>query len=108
MGTGVAHKLIESHPLEGELEPGGEIARVNFGIVPLRFRDPADHDWIEPGDVLRIDGLRAAIGRREPIDVLDVTKRRSFAVRHDLSERQVRIVRAGGLINEFRQRRSGT
>jgi len=81
---------------------------VNFGIVPLRFCDPADHDWIEPGDVLRIDGLRAALARREPIEVLDATKQRSFAVRHDLSERQVRIVRAGGLINDFRERRSGT
>jgi aconitate hydratase len=80
---------------------------VNFGVVPLLFADPADHDWIEAGDVLRIEGLRDALAAGERIDVLDTTTQRSFAVRHDLSERQLRVVLAGGLINDFRRRRPG-
>ena len=77
---------------------------VNFGVVPLLFCDPADHDTIEAGDVLRIEGLRDALAAREPIEVHDTTRDRRFQVRHDLSDRQVRVVLAGGLINDFRQR----
>jgi aconitate hydratase len=77
---------------------------VNFGVVPLLFCDPADHGAIEAGDVLRIEGLRDALAAREPIDVHDATRDRRFRVRHDLSDRQVRVVLAGGLINDFRQR----
>jgi aconitate hydratase len=73
---------------------------VNFGILPLLFCDPADHDAIEPGDVLKF-----ATGGN-PIEVHNTTKHRSFQVRHDMSERQLRVVRAGGLINEFRARAS--
>jgi aconitate hydratase len=77
---------------------------VNFGVLPLLFRDPADHDAIEAGDVLAIDGIREAIQSGEPIDVANTTRDRTFQVRHDLSPRQVRVVLAGGLINDFRQR----
>jgi aconitate hydratase len=77
---------------------------VNFGVVPLLFCDPADHGAIEAGDVLRIEGLRDALAAREPIDVHNATRDRRFRVRHDLSDRQVRVVLAGGLINDFRQR----
>jgi len=77
---------------------------VNFGVVPLLFCDPADHVAIEAGDVLRIEGLRDALAAREPIEVHDTTRDRRFQVRHDLSDRQVRVVLAGGLINDFRQR----
>jgi aconitate hydratase len=77
---------------------------VNFGVAPLLFCDPADHDAIEAGDVLRIDGLHAALRERTPIDVADVTQDRTLQVRHELSERQVRVLLAGGLINDFRRR----
>jgi aconitate hydratase len=75
---------------------------VNFGILPLLFCDPADLEGIEPGDVLSVDGLHEALGRREPLRVRHGD--RTFEARHDLSERQVRIVLAGGLINDFRRR----
>ncbi len=77
---------------------------VNFGIVPLLFCDPADHDRIEAGDVLRIEGLREALAVQKPIEVHNATQDRRFEVRHDLSDRQVRVVLAGGLINAFRGR----
>jgi aconitate hydratase len=80
---------------------------VNFGIVPLVFCDPADHDGIEAGDVLRVDGLHEALRGSDPITVHNTTRDRRLQVRHELSPRQVEIVLAGGLINDFRQRRSG-
>jgi len=77
---------------------------VNFGVAPLLFCDQADHDTIEPGDVLRIEGLHAALHERRPIEVVNTTRDRCFHVRHDLSSRHVRIVLAGGLINDYRKR----
>jgi aconitate hydratase len=77
---------------------------VNFGVLPLLFCDSGDLDAIEAGDVLRIEGVRNALPAREPIEVVNVTRDHRFDVRHDLSDRQVRVVLAGGLINDFRSR----
>jgi aconitate hydratase len=75
---------------------------VNFGVLPLLFCDPSDHDAIAAGDTVRIDGVHAALPRAEPIAVR--AGDHEIRVRHELSDRQVRVVLAGGLINEFRQR----
>jgi aconitate hydratase len=79
---------------------------VNFGVLPLLFGDPADHEAIEPGDVLRLENLRSALEQGTPIAVHDTRRDRRFEVRHDLSPRQVRVLLAGGTINEFRARAS--
>jgi aconitate hydratase len=72
--------------------------------VPLLFCDPTDHDVINAGDKLCIKGLRDALSTREPIDVINLTMARCFQVRHSRSDRQVRVVLAGGLINDYRIR----
>jgi aconitate hydratase len=77
---------------------------VNFGILPLLFCDPADHDAIEAGDELHLEGIHDALRSGQPIEVRNTTHDIAFAVRHDLSDRQVRVVIAGGLINDFRSR----
>jgi aconitate hydratase len=81
---------------------------VNFGILPLLFTESDEHDAIEPDDVLQIDGIHDALHRHDPIQVHNTTRDRRFEVRHDLSERQVRVLIAGGLINEFRRRSAAT
>jgi aconitase A len=77
---------------------------VNFGMLPLLFSDPADHGAIDAGDVLRLEGLRAALPAGRELEVVNATRGTTLRVRHELSPRQVRIVLAGGLINEFRAR----
>jgi aconitate hydratase len=77
---------------------------VNFGILPLIFCDPGDREGIESGTRLRIDDVHEAIRSGEPFDVHHANAERRFQVRHDLSERQVEVVLAGGLINSFRER----
>jgi aconitate hydratase len=79
---------------------------VNFGVVPLIFCDPTDHDRIEAGDVLQIDRLHDALLARDRIAVHNSTREHRLDVRHDLSDRQLDVVLAGGLINDFRRRRS--
>ncbi|HOI56946.1 MAG TPA: aconitate hydratase, partial [Phycisphaerae bacterium] len=58
---------------------------VNFGILPLVFADEADYDRVLPGDELRMDGLRTAVGGSDTIQVDDVTQGFTFAVRLDAS-----------------------
>jgi aconitate hydratase len=74
--------------------------------VPLIFCDATDHDRIEAGDVLRIGGLHDALRTGEHIPVHNTTREHRLDVRHDLSDRQLDVVLAGGLINDFRRRRS--
>jgi aconitate hydratase len=75
----------------------------NFGILALTFADPADYDSIAPGDLLRIEDLRRRLAVGGIIVVRNVTQGRDIRCAHQLSERQVRAVLAGGLINRFRE-----
>jgi aconitate hydratase len=78
---------------------------INFGIVPLTFVNEADYDGIDQGDELELPDIRAALERGDdPVTVRNLTKGTSFQAKHGLTERQRRIVLAGGLLNYVRQR----
>jgi aconitate hydratase len=80
----------------------------NFGVLPLTFADPADYDGIAQGDVVRLSGVHGALrsGQREFAASLVAANgaRRTTAVRHDLSPRQVDLLLAGGVVNWLRKR----
>jgi aconitate hydratase len=78
----------------------------NFGIVPLRFADPADRERIEQGDLLRFEGLREALGSGRTVEVANVTRGTTFTAQHDLSSRQVERILSGGVIRYMKQRLS--
>ena len=77
---------------------------VNFGIVPLLFSDPADHDRIEQDDVLVLEDLRTALAEGAQITARNKTQDQEYQVHHELSKRQVAMLLAGGLIPWLRQR----
>jgi aconitate hydratase len=72
---------------------------VNFGIVPLTFTNPADYDAIEQDDKLSIADFRKAIDQGKTVTLKDETKRKSFELTVNLSDRQRAILAAGGLLN---------
>jgi len=72
---------------------------VNVGIVPLILQDGADHGSFAQGDLLRITGIRRALLEGSPVVVENVTQRVRIPVRVELSERQVQVLLAGGLLN---------
>jgi aconitate hydratase len=77
---------------------------VNFGILPLTFTGDG---WarIEQGDELEISGLHDLLGSGEhEIGVRNLTRDCEIAARHDLSDRQIEVLRAGGLIDWMRRR----
>ena len=72
---------------------------VNFGILPLVFRDEGDYERIEQGDELEIAGVRQSIQQGGDLRIRNLTRGSELAVRHDLSPRQVQIVLAGGRLS---------
>lgn len=72
----------------------------NFGVLPLEFDDPGDHDRIEMGDRLHLGNLHTALapGAEPRLRLHNVTKDETYRVRHRLSDGRRRTVLAGGTI----------
>jgi aconitate hydratase len=75
---------------------------VNFGILPLTFENPEDWQEIRQDDVLLLEGLQKALTNGAPIEIRNRTRERTYRLLHQLSGRQLRVVKAGGLINAIR------
>ncbi|WP_417887998.1 aconitate hydratase [Zunongwangia sp.] len=80
---------------------------VNFGILPLEFKNIEDYDKIEQGDTVILENLRDNVANRKPITV-KVSKENgdeiSFETKHTLSDRQIDILLKGGIINTFKEK----
>ncbi|MDD5687440.1 MAG: aconitate hydratase [Elusimicrobia bacterium] len=71
---------------------------VNFGIAPLAFENPADYEKIDIFDKLEIKDVKDDISKCK-LTIKNITKDTSFTVTHDLTQRQLKILLAGGLLN---------
>ncbi|MDB5105654.1 MAG: dmdA [Fibrobacteres bacterium] len=78
---------------------------INFGIVPLEFRNPEEYQDIAVGDLLSCRDLRRRLAEGLDLMVRNETRRRDYALFHRMSDRQTQAVLAGGVIGYFRQRR---
>jgi aconitate hydratase len=72
---------------------------INFGIVPLVFENPAQYDEFDQGDILKINGLSDGLVVDQPITVTNESKNKEILCNHNLSQRQIDIIKAGGLLN---------
>ena len=72
---------------------------VNFGIAPLVFQDPMDYDLCSPEDRLEIHDLRSTLLSGAVITVKNNTRNRTFDITCSLTDRQKRILLAGGMLN---------
>jgi aconitate hydratase len=65
---------------------------INFGIVPLTFKDPADYDSIDMGDKLEV-----VIGElRDDVGLRNLTKDSEIELTHSLSQLDAEILKTGG------------
>ena len=78
----------------------------NFGVLAIEFADASDHDRIQKGDVLVLDGIRDALVAGTEITVHNTTRNEDYHARHRLSSRQVGMLLAGGLIPWLREQRA--
>lgn len=76
---------------------------VNSGIIPMTFENEVDYDEIDMEDELLIENAREQLKAGGSIVVRNVTKGKEIKVNVSLSERQLEIILAGGLINYTKQ-----
>jgi aconitate hydratase len=109
-GSSREHAALAPRFLGLQLVVAESIARihranlVNFGVLPLVFADPAERGSIEVGDCLELSTTRIDAG-----EVAIVVKRKdawiaTITARHDLTTREMDVVRAGGMIRWMRRR----
>ena len=77
---------------------------INFGILPLIFKDPDEFQRIQQADQLRIKDIRDRLEKDGFLKIENVTQQRTFEVSHGLSHREAEILLAGGLLNYTRNR----
>jgi len=70
----------------------------NFGIVPAVFANPADYDKIKAGDSLEIKDIYKGV-ESGVLLLIDKTQNVTIELKVEASERQKKILLAGGLIN---------
>ncbi len=71
---------------------------INFGIIPLTFKNDKDYDKIDQGDDIEISKVRGNIESGKKLVVKNLTKNIEFEVEYNLSDRQKEIILAGGTL----------
>lgn len=79
---------------------------INSGILPMTFVNEADYDAIDMGDELLLENAREQIKAGSGIVIMNKTKGTEIKVSIALSERQVEMILAGGLLNYTKQQNS--
>ena len=78
---------------------------INFGIVPLTFKNEADFDTINQEDNLEIPNIRERISKGETLIIKNTTKGVEIEVEYDLSDRAKEIVLAGGMLSLIKNKK---
>jgi aconitate hydratase len=71
---------------------------INFGILPLVFADPADYESIRQGDKIFFSGIKNAVANGVA-EIVILVDGRKIMTQLDVSERERRILLAGGILN---------
>ncbi len=72
---------------------------INFGILPVTFENAADYNKIAQGNKLSIPDLKKAVTKENKLEIINKSNGKKITVNIDLTERQRKIVLAGGLLN---------
>lgn len=72
---------------------------INSGILPMTFVNDDDYKYIDVEDELILEDLISNIKHNNELTIKNSTKNRSIKVNISLSERQIDIILAGGLLN---------
>jgi len=72
---------------------------VNFGLLPLTFKNELDYDNIDQDDVLILKDLISSLKNNKNIKLINETKNQEYDLICDISDRAKDIVLSGGLLN---------
>jgi len=77
---------------------------INFGILPLNFKDESDYDGIDQGDELEIPNIKKLLREGKNLIVKNKTKGTEFEVVYSLSDRQKDVLLAGGTLSYMKHK----
>jgi aconitate hydratase len=77
---------------------------VNFGVLPLTFDDPQDFQYLCRDDGIEINDLKTQIMNGPAVLITDMNRHKVIETSHSLSQRQIEVMCAGGIINWIRHR----
>lgn len=112
-GSSREHAAIAPRWLGTRVKIAKSFARIhrqnlaNFGILPLMFKDDADYDSIDQGDLLQLRNLRDQVQAGTDVEVYNDTKDETYVVEHDLSDRELQMVLEGSQISVVKQEFAG-
>ncbi|MDG6229087.1 MAG: aconitate hydratase [Candidatus Thermoplasmatota archaeon] len=77
---------------------------INFGILPLNFKDEKDYDGIDQGDELEIPNIKKLLKEGKNLIVHNKAKGTKFEVVYSLSDRQKDVLLAGGTLSYMKHK----
>ena len=80
---------------------------INFGIVPILFKEPRQYDTIEQGDEVIFPNLASDIAGGETVQVVNETRGERMDLHVDLSEKERKVILAGGKLCFVKERFAG-
>ncbi|MCH9632862.1 MAG: 3-isopropylmalate dehydratase large subunit [Chlamydiae bacterium] len=72
---------------------------INFGVLPLVFSHKKDYDSVDANDELEIYNIYEKMQHSAQVDVRNVTKNKHFSTQLELTDQEIGLLKAGGLIN---------
>ncbi|MFH1654310.1 MAG: aconitate hydratase [Pseudomonadota bacterium] len=72
---------------------------INFGILPLTFKNAADYEKVEQGDKLSSSDWKSLIAEGKLVQIKNERSGETIECEYQLSDRQKKIVLSGGLLN---------
>ncbi len=77
---------------------------INFGIIPLIFKDNADYEKIEAGDRILIEDVKKSLRENQLYQIYNLSKNYKFEVLSNLNNREKDIILSGGLLPYTKKR----
>ena len=71
---------------------------INFGILPLLFKNTGDYEKVEKGDRLIIKDIKNSLKGKQFYTIHNLTKNYSFEALLNLNDREREIILSGGLL----------
>jgi aconitate hydratase len=78
---------------------------INNGIIPLTFINENDYDVIDEMDELVIDDLLKQVENKK-VEIINKTKNKSFEMELNISQREIDMLKSGGLLNYMSLKKS--
>jgi aconitate hydratase len=77
---------------------------INFGILPLTFKNPEDYASLEQGQTLSMPDLKTRLQSGQTVLVKNDATGKTWEMNHPLSARQLEIILAGGFLNWLKRK----